>query len=239
MQHRYVGDIGDYVKFGLLRKLSVGKRIGVAWYLYPDETHNKDGRHTQYLNSAEKWRGRDPVLFQALKTIVDNQQRSVASVEYAGLLCNATYSDEVLRHDSKDSSTRPSWRAAWFERVEAQLGECDIVFADPDNGLCSDERSFASRQSHWKRLPLSEALRLSKKRTGIFYHHNSRYPGGHRQEISYWLKLLPSDSVALYWGGKGSFSPRTFFIVNPMQGMHEALREFCEIWGPQAQLCEK
>ena len=33
MQNRYVGDIGDYVKYGLLRALADGRQLGVAWYL--------------------------------------------------------------------------------------------------------------------------------------------------------------------------------------------------------------
>lgn len=37
MQNRYVGDIGDFAKYGLLWALSPQKRLGVAWYLYPDE----------------------------------------------------------------------------------------------------------------------------------------------------------------------------------------------------------
>jgi hypothetical protein len=35
MQNRYVGDIGDYLKLGILRALSRGHRLGVAWWLYP------------------------------------------------------------------------------------------------------------------------------------------------------------------------------------------------------------
>ncbi len=50
IQDRYSGDIGDYGKLGLLRSLSrTGLRIGVNWYLTPDEDHNGDGRHTDYL----------------------------------------------------------------------------------------------------------------------------------------------------------------------------------------------
>lgn len=48
MQDRYVGDIGDYVKLGILRALMPGERLGVAWWLYPDEAHNADGRHIGY-----------------------------------------------------------------------------------------------------------------------------------------------------------------------------------------------
>ena len=31
MQNRYTGDIGDYVKLSILRALSPGYRLGVAW----------------------------------------------------------------------------------------------------------------------------------------------------------------------------------------------------------------
>ena len=34
------------MKYGLLRPLADGQHLGVAWYLFPDEDHNDDGRHT-------------------------------------------------------------------------------------------------------------------------------------------------------------------------------------------------
>ena len=45
MQNRYSGDIGDYSKFVLLRKLFAADshRIGLVCYLYPDESHTNDG----------------------------------------------------------------------------------------------------------------------------------------------------------------------------------------------------
>jgi hypothetical protein len=50
VQNRYVGDIGDYLKLGILRALSPGYHLGVAWWLFPDEGHNGDGRHISYLS---------------------------------------------------------------------------------------------------------------------------------------------------------------------------------------------
>ena len=50
MQGRYAGDIGDYVKFSLLRAIADPGDLGVIWYLYPDERHNNDGRHIEYLD---------------------------------------------------------------------------------------------------------------------------------------------------------------------------------------------
>lgn len=50
MQNRYAGDIGDFIKFALLRALSPDHNLGVAWYLYPDEGHNSDGKHIDTLS---------------------------------------------------------------------------------------------------------------------------------------------------------------------------------------------
>lgn len=54
MQNRYTGDIGDFAKYGLLRALGEGNKLGIVWYLYPDESHNEDGKHTAYLTKPEK-----------------------------------------------------------------------------------------------------------------------------------------------------------------------------------------
>jgi hypothetical protein len=48
VQDRYVGDLGDYLKLGLLRWLTTGTsapRVGVVWYRTVDEAHNADGKH--------------------------------------------------------------------------------------------------------------------------------------------------------------------------------------------------
>ena len=37
MQDRYVGDIGDFVKYALLRVITGESKLGVAWYLHPNE----------------------------------------------------------------------------------------------------------------------------------------------------------------------------------------------------------
>ena len=52
MKNQYIGDIGDYGKYGMLRSLaSSGIKIGVNWYLCPDDGRT-DGNHTEYLSDA-------------------------------------------------------------------------------------------------------------------------------------------------------------------------------------------
>ena len=68
MQDRYTGDIGDYVKCGLLRALAGGRNLGVAWYLFPDEDHNSDGRHIDYLGQPDLWRAHDSLPIARVQT---------------------------------------------------------------------------------------------------------------------------------------------------------------------------
>jgi len=99
MQDRYAGDIGDYVKLSLLRAIAEPADLGVIWYLYPDENHNKDGRHIEYGNEPKRWRHLDPVLFDALRRLVRRGDRSVASLEMANALPGARYSRALLAFD--------------------------------------------------------------------------------------------------------------------------------------------
>jgi len=163
MQDRYVGDIGDFGKFALLRKLSAGRRLGIAW------------------------------------------------------------------------RERRKWRKNWFRTVMDTLSECDLVFADPDNGLCKDEGWSGSRRTKWKRLPLEEAKKLCKngKRTTVLYHHNTRKKGGHRKENQDWMKRLPRCAHAFYWR---RYSNRTYFIINADHEIVEQLVEFAETWSSAGEL---
>ena len=233
MQNRYTGDIGDFAKYGLLRALSRGRRLGVAWYLYPDEAHTADGRHIQYLENPGKWRPLDPVLFDGLDMITSGE-RSVAALEQSGLLPGAVFASEMLKvKDMPSALRRGEWRAGWFERVMERLSHCEIVFADPDNGLYPDDKFRWGSAAGWKRQPLREAIRLCAGRVGVLYHHNTRRKGGHPAEIRHWLSKLPPGTHAFYWQ---RYSNRTFFVVNPDQMTLERLAEFAETWGKHGQL---
>ena len=59
--------------------------------LTPDDD-SADGRKLGYLNSPNRWRWRDPELFDALRLIVSGgQPRTVAAVEAAGVLKGAQF----------------------------------------------------------------------------------------------------------------------------------------------------
>jgi hypothetical protein len=235
MQNRYTGDIGDFAKYALLRALGEDHRLGVAWYLFPDESHNTDGKHTDYLMQPDKWRPLDPELFDGLRSLVTSNQRNVYQVETSGLLDKAQFSNELLAFDG-DPATRGKKRAAWFSKTLFDLRDCDLVFADPDNGLCLDQKYSMASKTFWKRMPLSEAHVLAAGRTAIIYHHNTRRAGGHAREIQYWLEQFGQKALALYWR---HLSNRTFFIIHPTSEIRLRAEKLAQRWSPWFELHTK
>jgi hypothetical protein len=78
VKNQYLGDIGDFGKFGLLRALvGVSNQplsLGIVWYLTHDEPYNTCGRFLTYLEQPERYRHLDSELFDALRDIVNVRQ---------------------------------------------------------------------------------------------------------------------------------------------------------------------
>ena len=201
MRDSYVGDIGDFVKYGLLWKLACGRRLGVAWYKQTDSdpARSNDGRHTDYLDRPEEWRYLDHELFDGLGKLVRDGRRTIGAVQRSGLLNDAVFADEPLDVSPVPWRDRERWRREWFERIRARLKGCDLFFADPDNGLYPIENFKYTRKESSKRISLCEALKLADVRPAVIYHHNTRAKGGHLQEILAWIERLPPGTLTYYW----------------------------------------
>ena len=236
MQNRYTGDIGDFAKYGLLRAVRGTMRLGVAWYLHPDAGPAGDGRHTDYLERREEWRHLDPELFDSLKKLVTDGARSVKSVEESGILGDTVFAAEALDVSAVPFRDREHWRHQWFGRVLRRLSGCNLILADPDNGLVSDDRFKPATKRDAKRIPLAEALSLAEGRTAIIYHHNGRQPGRQQQNIREWIQRLPGCEYAWYWR---RVSNRTFFIINPDGETERLLMLFEKRWGHCGQLMRR
>jgi hypothetical protein len=159
MQNRYVGDIGDCVELAILRALSPGHRLGVAWWLFPDESHNKDGRHIDYLERPDRWRRFDPDLFDALNTVIASGQRNVRALEGFNILAQATFASEIIPVGGPVSQRREV-RREWFLAIKQSLADANLVFVDPDNGLEPGYYSHGSATAG-KRVLMSELHELA------------------------------------------------------------------------------
>ena len=74
MQDRFVGDIGDFGKYGLLRALmgiqpgaDPQLSLGVVWYL-------NSRKNTDYLSKGASFENCDPELFASLTKIISREQ---------------------------------------------------------------------------------------------------------------------------------------------------------------------
>ncbi|CAN7175327.1 hypothetical protein [Mesorhizobium caraganae] len=225
MQDRYAGDVGDYFKLSLLRHVNAGRRLGIAWYVFPDEVHNSDGRHVSYVCAPERWRYLDPELFDLLVAVI-SKRRAVAELHRA-LPGGTLFASEPLPTGRMRGTDRCAARRAWFSRTLKSVEAADIVFADPDNGLTSDEERRRQMPNFGKQIPISEVRALSAGRTAVVYHHNSRFKGGHEAEVDYWLRAIGMPAMAIR---ATAYSCRTFFVINPNAEIAERTRTFCDKW---------
>jgi hypothetical protein len=182
MQHRYVGDVGDFAKYALLRRLAgtLGERevrLGVIWCLYPNETHNGDGRHISYLHHPD-YAELDPQLLATLRHIVASGRRSIDAVADAEILPKGTiFCDAPVCLSKSTQSKREDrlrHRTTWLERCLGLTETAELIFFDPDNGIevASVPRYHpsAGKYIYWDEL---EPF-WRRGQTLLIYHHLNR-----------------------------------------------------------------
>jgi hypothetical protein len=179
VQDRYVGDVGDFAKYALLRALTAKRerRLGIVWCLLENELHNADGRHINYL-ARNEWSELDPALWRHLAEIVSSGHRSVRKVLRAGIFPSDTIS--FHRHitppplASSGRITRLRHRADWLSKALTVTSCCDLIFFDPDNGF--ETRSvpkYAAKAG--KYIFFDELSRFWERgQSLVVYHHLNR-----------------------------------------------------------------
>lgn len=146
MRDAYIGDVGDFGKYGLLRALAgVHPRgrpelaLGVVWYEAPDNG-------IRYLSQPERFRGCDEALFDELRRLVANSTRRISAVESAFIWPKRTRF--VRGNPAEEEGER------WLRSAVSLLDGCDLIFLDPSTGLADDRKwpycTYADAKSFWK-----------------------------------------------------------------------------------------
>ena len=214
MQDRYVGDVGDFGKIGMLRKMvDSGLRIGVNWYLTykPEEHSNQDGKHIGYFNDSS-FVGCDDELLKSLN-IITKGTRSVATLESSNLIRNAIF----YRENLKPGSDKNFIRSIWYSNSLETLSESDLIFCDPDNGLIVKSVSLKSSKSDKYIVPDELISYYQEGKSIVFYNHRCR-----EQEHVYLQRFealkQKSELVGAEWRGlkfvRGTIRDY-FFILQP------------------------
>jgi hypothetical protein len=237
VQDRYAGDLGDYLKFGLLRWLVpldslASLRLGVVWYRTLDEAHNADGKHIAYLQpghrSADRLRPLDPDLYQRLAGVVASGRRSTAALADAGILGLRTcfFGDPL---DFTSLPPGPSGRAArqdrrrnWLQRALAATTGCELIFADPDNGIRPvAHREPAHRTKAVKHAYLDELAAFAQRgQSVIVYHHADRsavVEQQARRRLADFADGVPAAPVAAVRASRGT---NRLFLIGAASAAH-------------------
>lgn len=246
MQNRYVGDVGDFGKYGLLRRLSgmtdtaatVPLRLGVIWCLYPDEEHNADGKYVGYLCESVAnhafFRSCDPDLYDALREIVSSNTRQVSSIHSYGILpANTEFYDRILYYPKESPRRcRQVSHTEWIGAALAQSSSSDMVFVDPDNGIFNGPLNWRKTAPKYTYI---EDLRhfVQRGQSLVIYHHLSRR-GTAVQQIQRCVEHLQKELVLkqppwAIWYHRGS--ARCYFIVpqdKHTPGLSERLNRFLD-----------
>ncbi len=225
MQDRFVGDIGDFGKYGLLRALtspqpSDGKpalSLGVLWYLTTDDLNPPGaGKFTDYLSRPEEFRSCDEPLFDALGKIVRSNRRSVTSVRDSGILPSVTVFYEVpldIHGNNATPDSRLAHRKQWVTEAHRLTEDCDMVFVDPDIGL-----EVGTRPQHKagpKYVFYEELLPCVRRNQSIVIYQHSDHTKPIKDQIGERISQIKR------WLGAGVVIPllfrrwalRTFFLL--------------------------
>lgn len=227
MQDRYAGDVGDFGKFALLRHLFVNTdyRLGIVWYQFPNEIHNNDGKHVNYLLES-KFQQVDQYLCAILTNIVEGERSTQALSESRLLpICTVYYSEPLDFHHKNptqttdDKKSREAGRLNWHKKAMESVSSCNVIFIDPDNGLQINSCPKLSNLKSGK-FAYYDEVRAYMEHSDIcvIYHHLNRHKnhGTHQQQIesrSKELKERTGNTNHVFALRFKPYSPRAYFIL--------------------------
>ena len=150
MRDSYVGDVGDYAKFGLSRAFTAEKKtLAINWYYTPDlRDSGMEGKFIGYLRD-QKFSEYDSELFKILtKSTLEKGERNIKSLEKLKIGAKIFHGDPVPGGGTK--------RKLWHQRALEATNDAEIVFLDPDNGLASEKMTqnniFSVKHALWNEI---------------------------------------------------------------------------------------
>lgn len=237
MQNRYVADVGDFGKFGLLRALmgitdpdhGPCLSLGVVWYRPSrEEGPSGDGSKRGYLEPSKQplYEACDPELFVRLKEISDTN-RDLREIDDRDVLGHEQTSFHNVAIDVPERNwsreKREERRRDWFKGALECVGDKEIVFLDPDNGLAPKSvpiRLKGATKYTYLQEEIAELRAIETKPVIVIYHHLGRsfegQPADHPKQMHQWATKLRdeldlAEEPEVLWYRRGS--ARVYFVL--------------------------
>lgn len=163
--------------------------LGVNWYLTENDDKN-DGKIITYLDKNKK---RDIHLCSCDEDLagilgpIARKGKSNKTVKMIkkdkNILHNAAFYDKHIDNDVS--------RKDWFKESLDKLEGCDIIFADPDNGISEDESD-----KHITRAEIGQYYKRGQS-VIVYYHVDRKKKGERLESFRRFQKDLPC--VKAYW----------------------------------------
>lgn len=229
MQHRYFGDVGDFGKYGLLRTLcgvheEPRLKLGIVWYLFPDESHNEDGKHVGYLRKVDpSFRDCDELLYDKLRTLLFDGHaliagnRHLGSAESSSILPEETnfYSEPLSYEQGLSIPARSALRNAWLHGALSATESADLIFMDPDNGIeCASVNRTSVKGPKYAFWTDIDAF-VARGQSVLIYHHLNR-SRPHDEQIAEkidHISLRYSDEIGISALTYGRGTARAYFLI--------------------------
>lgn len=207
MKNQYIGDINDYRKYTLLQRLSehTDLHLGVCWMLTADDG-GSDGNKRQYLSQPQRWRHFNPALYDELITLLSSDHSpTIEQIEALSSLHSFTYFNANIT----DGLTE---RKTYMAQALQRLGDCDIVFFDPDNGLNVSIKKGNKNSSKYLYRDETLAFYSTGKSLLIYQHYPRISRPLFEQSIASELKdLCAASTIHIITSHHVAF----FLILNP------------------------
>ncbi|MYC33238.1 MAG: hypothetical protein F4X64_08685 [Chloroflexi bacterium] len=227
MQDQFVGDIGDFAKFSLLRWLcgltdlnrpEPKLKLGVVWYY--NNHPRKGGNHTCY----PACRDADPELYDTLQGLLCPSRRNVRCLQKSGVLPEGT---RFFREEMTYPPQKPQ-REAWLGRAVEKMQKDRLVYLDPDTGLAPEsmkDKAHTKEGSHYAYK--ADVAKFWKQGHSLVIYQDATQGGNNKPETIH-RKMEEiraatdntADVVALRWNMAGS---GRVFLVAAQQKHRDAL----------------
>ena len=218
MQNRYAFDIGDYSKFKLL-EIFRDKKIGLNWFLYPDESHNNDGKYIEYLSDLKKHSLEKCDVAKLMKEGFKGV-RSVRELEK----CVKDFFNIDFYYKFVPSSAQE--REKWFEESLKKLKDSEVYVIDADNGLEVKSVKYGTKRSG-KYIYHKELERVLDEgfESVIVYQHYRRVKNFREKMFSELKEKYKNyKQYNLYAVSFHKISPRVYFIFSRLSYKQKLLK---------------